>query len=99
MRSKVDQALHHHDVVGNWIDDLDRHLPERRGPDRVEPRRVCREDAVGVDRPGAREDRVGDRLRRRTAIGDVELQTEIAVFAAGIMAGRQDEAAKGAACG
>ena len=94
---EVDQALHHRDVVGNWIDDLDRHQPERRGPDRVERRRVCREDAVGVDRPGAREDRVGDQLRRRTAIGDVELQTEIAVFAAGIMAGRQDEAAKGAA--
>ncbi len=51
---------------------------------------------VGGDRFRAREDRVGDLLRRRAAVADVVFDAEIAVGAAGIVAGREDDAAIGA---
>jgi hypothetical protein len=52
-------------------------------------------DQVAVDDLGAGEDRVGDLLGRRAAIADIVLDAEIAGRAAGIVAGRQDDAAEG----
>ncbi len=37
---------------------------------------------------------IGDLLRRRSAIGRVELDAEVAVRAAGVVAGRKDQAAE-----
>ena len=48
---------------------------------------------VLTDRQGARVDRLGDLLRGRAAVGGVELDAEVAVRAARVVAGREDDAA------
>jgi hypothetical protein len=80
-RIEVEQLAHQRQVVGHRVDDLDHH--------RVD----CWRQAAEVDIGGvgqsvlvierARVDRVGDLLRRRAAVGAVELDAEVAVGAAG----------------
>jgi hypothetical protein len=63
--------------------------------DLVQVHRVGVDDPVAVDGLGAREHGVGDRLRRRAAGVDVELDAEVLVRPAGVVAGGQDDAALG----
>nr|GEU28481.1 hypothetical protein [Tanacetum cinerariifolium] len=91
---EVEQFLHQFRVVGHRVDDHDLGLFDARGAQlvQVHGRRIA--DAVRGDRFGAREDRFGDRLRSRAAVGDVVLDAEVAVRAARIVAGRQHDAAR-----
>ncbi len=52
-------------------------------------------DPVAVDHLGARIDRVGDLFRCRAAIADIVLDAEVFGRAAGIVAGREHDAAEG----
>ena len=94
-RVEIEQRLHQFGIVGDRIDHLDRHAARLDGADRVEVDRADVGDLVARDRLGAGEDRVGDLFRRRAAIADIVLDAEILVRAAGIVAGRQDDAAEG----
>ena len=93
---EVEQGFHQGEVLRHRIDDLDfgAFEPDRAEAVDVDVGRV--RDLVGVDRLAAGEDRVGDLLGRRAARADVVLDAEIAVRAAGVVAGRQDDAAEGA---
>ena len=57
---------------------------------------VVVEHAIAVNLRGAPVDRLGHPLGRRAAIADIELDAEIAVRSARIVAGRQDQATLGA---
>jgi hypothetical protein len=93
---EVEERLHQRGVVGDRVDHLDRHRPERPLAERVDVhvRRVGH--LVLVDLARAVEDRLGDALRRRTAVADVVLDAEVLVRAAGVVAGREHDAAEGA---
>src|SRR3546814_12113602 len=52
-------------------------------------------DAIRADFLRAPVDRLGNALRRRATGGDVVLEAEVALRAAGIVAGRENEAAVG----
>ena len=95
-RIEVEQRPHQRGPVLDRIDDRDHGAADMGFADDVEidVRRVLR--LVGRDGLGVREDRVGDLLRRRAAVADVVFDAEVALGSAGIMARRQDEAAKGA---
>ncbi len=91
---EVEQAFHQLGIVGDRIDDLDRHAFQlgRAQPVEVDIRRFHR--AVFGDLAGPLEYRVGDPLRRRAAVAGIVLDAEIAVGAALVVAGRQDDAAE-----
>ena len=93
---EVEQLLHQFRVVENRIDHFDRHLLDARQSRRIEVDVGRVADAVFGDGLRARKHGFGDLFRRRAAIGDVVLDAEIAIGAARVMAGRQDEAAAGA---
>ena len=93
---EVEQLLHQFRVVENRIDHFDRHLLDARQSRRIEVDVGRIADAVLGDGLRARKHGLGDLFRCRAAIGDVVLDAEIAIGAARIMAGRQDEAAAGA---
>ena len=94
---EVENPLHQRGVVGDRIDDFDGHVAEPRRADAVE-RQVGRLDrAIGGDALRAAVDCLGHALGRWAAIGDIVLDAEIAVGAAGIVAGRQHDAAERAA--
>ena len=92
---EIEQLRHQLLVVGDRIDDLDRGIAEPglaqssrgRGPPRPGSgtHRICCVRAI---------DRLGDLLGRRPAVPDVVLDAEVAVRAAGIVAGRQDQPAE-----
>ena len=94
---EVEQRAHQRVVVGDGIDHLDGHRAQfpRAEVVEVDVGRVQRPEAG--DRLGAGVDGVGDRLGRRAAVVDVVLDAEVAVRPAGIVRGRQDQAAEGAA--
>ena len=83
-RVEVEQGLHQRLIVGDRIDHLDGHVLQLRDADAVEidVGRIRHQDAV--DDPGPGEDRLGHLLRRRAAIGDVELDAEVAVGPPGL---------------
>ena len=95
-RGEVEQRLHQLGVVGDRVDDLDGHAAEVAGADRVEVDVGGVEDAVFGDGFRAGVDRLGDLLRRRAAVADVVLDAEVLGRAAGVVAGREDDAAEGA---
>ena len=96
-RVEVEQLAHQRGVVGHRVDHLDRHRAELLRADAAEVD-VGRVERCRIRRSAQclRVDRVGDLLRRRAAVGGVELDAEVAVRAAGVVAGRQDQAAEGA---
>ncbi len=94
-RLEIEQALHQLGVVLHRVDHLDRHAA---GLDRANAREVDVADIgdlVFADLLGVGEDGVGDLFRRRAAIADIVFYAEILVRTAGIVAGRQHQAAKG----
>ncbi len=94
---EVEEGLHQRRVVVHRIDHVDAHAAVGLEADLVEVEVGGDQDAVFVDHPRAREDRLGDALWRGTAIPDVVLDAEVLGRPAGIMAGRQDDATEGAA--
>ena len=95
-RVEIEQRLHQRQILGDGVDDLDRRVLELDGAEAVdvEVRRVG--NVVGVDLLGSRENRLGDRFRRRAARPDIVFDAEIAVRAARIVAGGEDDAAESA---
>ena len=95
-RGEVEQRLHQLGIVGDRVDHLDGHAAEVAGAGRVEVDVGRVEDAVLGYGFGAGVDRIGDLLRRRAAVADVVLDAEVLGRPAGIVAGREDDAAEGA---
>ena len=92
---EIEQAFHQRGIIGHRIDHLHAQPADLRGADRVEinVRRLHR--APLRDGGGALIDRLGHALGRGAAIGDVIFDAEIFLRPAGIVAGRQHEAAAG----
>ncbi len=91
---EVEQGLHEFGIVGDRVDDVDEHRPEPGAAVRVDRNSgIGLEGPVAADLEAATVDLVRERLGRWTAVGHVELDAEIAVGAARVMAGRQNDAA------
>ena len=90
---EVEQAFHQACIIGDRIDDLDGHVPDRGRADRVEIDVVGINCHPAIDRLRAGVNRVGHSFGGRAAIGDIVLDPEIAVGTAGIVARGQDQAA------
>src|SRR3546814_1424096 len=90
-RVEIEQALQQVGIIGDRIDH--RHLQGAEGclADAVEIDFDAVADQVAVDALGAGINRLGEGLRCRPAIGDIELDAEIAARAAGIGAGGQHD--------
>jgi len=94
---EVEQSLHEGLVVGHRIDDLDRHVAELHLADAVEVDIGGVECSECGDGLGLAENRLGGLLRGRAAVRCVVLDAEVAIWAARVVAGRQNDAAEGAA--
>ena len=92
---EIEQVFHQGGVVRHRVDNLDAGVAERHAFEGIEVDVLCAEDAVAGDLAGARENGLGDTLRCRAAVGGVELDAEVLVGAAGVVAGREDDAAVG----
>jgi hypothetical protein len=90
---EIEQRVHQVGVVGDRVHDLDLHLAELLVAHMIDihVRRPC--DPVVCDLEAGRVDGAGDRLRCRPAVGDVELDAEIALRTARVVAGRENDAA------
>ena len=95
-RVEVEQRAHQAGVVGNRIEHLDVHVREPRVAigRKIDVGSV--ENAVGGDPEAAAMDRRGDGFGGRPSVRDVDLQAEVAVPAAGIVACGEHKAAVGA---
>ncbi len=92
---EIEQLFHQGGVVRHGIDDLHAGVPQRQVTDGIEVDVFSVECPVFADLPSAREDGLGDTLRGRAAIGRVELDAEVRVRAARIVAGGENDAAVG----
>ena len=95
-RVEVEQRLHQREILRDRIDDLDLGPLDLDRPEAVDVDVCGVGDRVVGDRLGMGEDRLGDRLRGRSAGADIVLDAKIPMRAAGIVARRQDDPAKGA---
>ena len=93
---EVEQLLHQGDVVVDPVDHLHGHGAEAGRPGGVQMERIGIEDAIALQAEGDGMDGIGDRFRRRPAVGSVDLDAEVAVEAAGVVAGREDDPGHGA---
>ena len=93
-RVEVEQRLHQFGIVGHRVDHLHHHGAKPRLADATKVHVGRSGDAIAGDRPGALIDRVGELLGRRAAIAGIVLDAEVALRPTGIVAGRQDDAAK-----
>jgi hypothetical protein len=94
-RLEVEQRLHQRKILGDRVDDLDLGPLDLDRPEAVDVHVRGVGDLVGGDRLGMAEDGLGNVLWGRSAGADVVLDAEIPVRAAGIVARRQDDPAKG----
>ena len=92
---KIEELAHQLDVIGYGVDDLDLCVADAVARDVAEVHvgGVKAQDLGDFQRLGV--DRVRDLLWRRAAVGGVELDAEVAIRTAGVMAGREDQAAEG----
>ena len=95
-RVEVEQRLHELRVVVDRVDHVHRHRAEAGAADGVEVDAAPLDREVTVDHEGALVDRLGHLLRGGAAVGDVELDAEVLVRPARVVAGREDQAALGA---
>ena len=96
-RVEVEQRLHQRRIFGDGVDDGDLGALDPGHADRIEIDDGRIGDSVMVDRLGVHKHRVGDFLRRGSAVADIVFDAEVAVRAAGIVACRQDDPAIGGA--
>lgn len=94
-RLEVEYLAHQRGMVGYRVDHLDRGALDLQLAETVDVQRRSVADAVGLDRLGAREHRLGELLGRRAAVADVVLDAEVALGAARVVAGREHDAAAG----
>ncbi|MCY1231711.1 hypothetical protein D9M72_441710 [compost metagenome] len=92
---EVEQAFHQLGVVGHRIDDGHRHAVDLLRTFGIEVDVGDVRRLVAVDHLAAGIDRVGDLFRCRAAIADIVFDAEIFRWAAGIVAGREHNTAKG----
>ena len=85
---EIEQLLHQGGVVRHGVDDIDLHRREESLPGFRQRNIRCLYNAVVANNARVMVDLVGDLLRRRPAIGGVELDAEIAVGPAWIVARR-----------
>src|SRR5690606_17767136 len=93
---EVEQSLHQGGIVRHGIDDLDLQRAGLLRPEAIEVRLRNVRRAELRQRRRRAPDRLGQRLGCLAAVGRVELDAEVAVRPARIVAGRQEEAAGGA---
>ena len=93
-RGEVEQALHQRGIVGDRIDDLDRHAAHRHLAQRIEVDVIGLDGQPAADRLGVGVNRIGHLFRRGAAVRDVVLDAEVFVRAARVVTGRQDQAAQ-----
>ena len=97
MAGKVEQPAEQIGVLGDRIEHLDRRRAERRDAD---PRQIdvgVRRRQIAFDPLAPAPDRLGDLLGCGSAVGGVELDAEVAVGAARVVARREDDRAEGGA--
>ncbi len=96
-RVEIKQLLHQRHVVVDAVDYLDLQIAQlavaRCGKIEIA---AAFGDAVARQALGDGIDGIGDRFRRRAPIGAVHLHAKVAVGAAGVVAGREDDPADGA---
>ena len=90
---EVKKALHQRGIIGHRVDHIDNHIADVLASDQSKIRILPLPDAILGHGRGARIDRLGHALRRGAAIGHVELDPKILLKPAGVVAGRQDDAA------
>ena len=94
---EIEQALHQCHVVLHPVDHLHHQFPQLLlAADAEVGRRRIRLDAISIQAGGFGIDGVGDRFRRRTAVGAVHLDAEVAVWTTRIVASRENDAGDGA---
>ena len=93
--ANIEELFYQPFIVGHRIDDLDPHRAHRCLTDAAQIGIRKPRDTVVPDGPGCFQHRGSDILGRWTSVGNIELDAEILVHSAGIMAGRQDNPAVG----
>ena len=93
-RVEIEQRLHQRGILNDRVDDLDRGCLDGGRFERVEIDIGRVGNLVLVDRLAARENRIGNFFRRGAAVAGIVFDAEIAVRAARIVAGGQDDAAE-----
>ena len=93
---EVEQLLHQGDVVVDPIDHLDLQRTDAEGAGRIQGQCHLFADAVAVQRLRGGVDGIGEGFGGRAAIGAIHLDAEVAIGAAGVMAGGEDDAGGGA---
>ncbi len=91
---EVEQAFHERGVVRDRVDHLDVHAAEPSGTDQVQVDGDGVQHVAAVDLLCAGIDRLGHLLRGRATVRNVVLDAEVLVRPAGVVAGRQDQAAE-----
>ena len=94
-RVEVEQRAHQLQVVADRVEDFDPHAVDLMAADALEVDVGRVGDQVFADRQAACVDRVGDALRCRPAVGRIELDAEVAIDTAFVVAGRQDQPTEG----
>ncbi len=92
---EVEQGLHQGLVVGHRVDHFDAHLAEPCLSQVVDVHVGDLGDVVARKAQGGLVDGAGDRFRGRPAVGDVVLDAEVRVRAAGVVARREHDAPLG----
>ncbi len=92
---KIKQRLHQFGVVIHCVDHFNRHLAQLAAADHINRHIGSFQYAVLADGFALGKNRLGYCLGGGAAVAAVELDAEIAIRPAGIMAGRQNNAAEG----
>ena len=94
-RVEIEERFHQIGVVGNRIDDRNRHARHLHVARRIEVDVLCRNGQPAVDFLRAGMDRPGHAFGSRAAVGYVVLDAEVLVRTAGVVARGEHEAAAG----
>ena len=94
---EIEQRFEQFGVVGHRVDDLDDHSPQLGFAQTGQIDVLGVEDTVLADFLRALVQRVGESLVGRAAVAEVVLDAEVVIRPAGVVAGREDDAAEGRA--
>ena len=93
---EIKQAAHQVGVVSYRVNYLHRHALQRQDVQGIQRQVGAVAGVDGLQLQASLVDGLGQRLGRRAAVGHVVLDAEVALRAAGVVAGRQHDAAAGA---
>ena len=94
-RREIEQGFHQGGVIGDRVHHIDDHIAQMAAPD---GRKVCvmrLQNMIFGDRQSVLIHCFGHGFGGRAAVGHVEFDAEILIRAAGVVAGRQDDATIG----